>query len=105
MSVIKNRATGKEHKTSWKGIYYLQSRDQQRRLQSCFASSIGVFGQYHVVLSGSSLDTNLPWSELRAWFRFSDVPLRTREIVTDSAPPWECIGMTENEYWDDVFKY
>lgn len=73
-------------KTTWKSIC-ITDGDALRRLESAYGSSVGVLGKYEVDMdmlrSNGFIETNLPWSELRAWFRFADVPF-PRDVVTSS---------------------
>ena len=61
-------------------------QDKVRRLQSSLPGlPAHNSGKYQTTLTGGSvcdLETNLPLSELRAWFRAADVPMR--DHVTDS---------------------
>ena len=68
-------------KTTWK-MFSFTNPNEYYRLQASI-SGLPAARKYSVLFHGNieGIETNLPYSELRAWFRHSDVPLRDQ--VTD----------------------
>lgn len=87
--MIDHQGTLENPRTTWKSINYVVDRQDLRNLQGAWASSRGVLGQYTIQMSRNGIETNLPWSELRAWFRSANVPLRGDRILTNRKPLWE----------------
>jgi hypothetical protein len=76
-------------KPIWKDFYITTGREF-RQLQSYYESSKGAWAKYTVVFHGGlgSIETNLPYTELRRWFRYAlDRPIP--DHVSGAQPTWE----------------
>jgi len=78
----------------WKD-FSIPSGDEFRALYSYYLSSKGAWEDYEFEFSpGWGIETNLPYSELRAWFRYAlDKPVP--DHVSGTLPTWEL-------YQDDI---
>ena len=78
-----------ERKLLWKNIF-IQDRHDFYMLRVYYASRVGAWRRWTVVSHQglSSIETNLPYSELRRWFRYAiDKPIPGH--VTGDQPTWE----------------
>jgi hypothetical protein len=74
-------------KTTWKETF-ISSVDSLRWLQSYADSNKGAWKDYTIEIDKGNgfLLTNLPWSELRAWFSFAFIPIPKDWLTSDEYP-------------------
>lgn len=79
----------------------INSSDDIGMLQSYADSSRGSWQRWAINIykhgGGGEIETNLPWAELAAWFRYAQVPLRRDQWVLDSMPLEERVKEWERE--------